>query len=163
MPRSINSANGNAAPSPFGTPLLQERPPCAYGFWTSSIFCVRLPWLLPFEGRGSLDLAEIFQFRPSKRCAFDLRYPNFAYPPANHTPETPAFRTWILDIFDNLYGFALFVPLRRLRIGTPCRYLSIPFLETPCLRLSAPQSTILPPWRVSLTRTLYFFSWSDVG
>ena len=52
--------------------------------------------LLDFEGCGSLDLSEIYQFSPSKRCAFDFRHPTFAYPRANHTPGAPALRIGIL-------------------------------------------------------------------
>ena len=61
--------------------------------------------LLDFEGFGSLDLAEIYQFSPSKRCAFDFRHPTFAYPRARHTPGAPALRTCILATFGNCCGF----------------------------------------------------------
>ena len=61
--------------------------------------------LLLFEGCGPLDLAEIYQFSPSKRCAFDFRHPTFAYPRARHTPGAPALRTCILGTFGNCGGF----------------------------------------------------------
>ena len=65
-------------------------------FWRFSLFSL---CLLHFEGRGSLDLAEIYQFSLSKRCAFDFRHPTFAYARANHTPGAPALRTWNLVLF----------------------------------------------------------------
>ena len=34
--------------------------------------------LLHIEGRGLLDLVEIYPFSPSKRCAFDFRHPTYA-------------------------------------------------------------------------------------
>ena len=71
--------------------------------------------VLHFEGCGSLDLAEIYQFSPWKRCAFDFRHPTFAYPRANHTPGAPALRTCILGLVHILCVFAVFAPLRRLR------------------------------------------------
>ena len=49
--------------------------------------------LLHFEGRGSLDLAEIYPFSLWTRCAFDFRHPTLAYPPPNHTAGAPALRT----------------------------------------------------------------------
>ena len=55
--------------------------------------------LLHIEGRGLLDLLEIYQFSPSKRCTFDFRHPTFAYTRANHTPGAPALRTCTCVLF----------------------------------------------------------------
>ena len=60
--------------------------------------------LLNFEGCGTLDLGEIYQFGPWKRFAFDFRQHTFAHPRWNHTPGAPALRTCV---------FALFPPFRR--------------------------------------------------
>ena len=65
-------------------------------FRTFSLFSLCLQISLRFlhiEGRGLLDLLEIYQFSPSKRCTFDFRHPTFAYTRANHTPGAPALRT----------------------------------------------------------------------
>ena len=99
--------------------------------------------LLHFEGCGSLDLAEIYQFSLSKRCAFDFRHLTFAYPPPNHTAGAPAVRTWILVLLDILCVFAVFAPLRRMRIARSRRDLSIQPLET--LRLGFRHPTFAYP------------------
>ena len=152
MSRSVYSAPRTAAPSTSGTPLLhtparvtrQERPPCAHG---TVQFCeIKISLcLLDFEGCGSLDLSEIYQFSPSKRCAFDFRHPTFAYPRARHTPGAPALRTWNLGLLDILCFFAVFAPLRRMRIARSRRDLSIQPLETLRLRLPAPHFCVPTP------------------
>ena len=90
--------------------------------------------------------------------------PSTSGTPLLHTPvritrqERPpcARASWLpLEI---VVVFAAFAPHphRRPRIARSCRDLSIQPLETLRLRFWAPQSTDLPPWRVSPTRTLYF-------
>ena len=75
--------NHTAGAPALRTCNLGERPPCAHVTWA----------LLHFEGRGSLDLAEIYPFSLWTRCAFDFRHPTLAYPPPNHTAGAPALRT----------------------------------------------------------------------
>ena len=83
--------------------------------------------LLNFEGCGTLDLGEIYQFGPWKRFAFDFRQHTFAHPRWNHTPGAPALRTCV---------FALFPPFRRppfatssttLAPGPPCKRFTLNF------------------------------------
>ena len=71
--------------------------------------------LLNFEGCGTLDLGEIYQFGPWKRFAFDFRQHPFVHNRSHYTPGATALRTWYLGIFNILCVFAMFAQLRRLR------------------------------------------------
>ena len=71
--------------------------------------------LLNFEGCGTLDLGEIYQFGPWKRFAFDFRQHPFVRNRSHYTPGATALRIGNLGIFNILCVFAMFAQLRRLR------------------------------------------------
>ena len=71
--------------------------------------------LLNFEGCGTLDLGEIYQFGPWKRFAFDFRQHPFVRNRSHYTPGATASRIGISSHFNILCVFAMFAQLRRPR------------------------------------------------
>ena len=135
MVRSINSAPGNASPSIFGSTLLyvtaritpQGRRPCGHVTLVFSISCVFSLCLLNFEGRGTLDLGEIYQFGPWKRFAFDFRQHTFAHPRWNHTPGAPALRTCVFALFPLFRRPPFATSSTTLAPGAPCKRCALNF------------------------------------
>ena len=58
--------------------------------------------LLNFEGCGTLDLGEIYQFGPWKRFAFDFRQHPFVRNRSHYTPGATALRIGTLAMFAQL-------------------------------------------------------------